>query len=81
MIYLFSILHKEAFPAPPPQKKVDHWFKLFLAPKNYQKTGWPRMVLTNDLPTPPILQKEAFLAKKKQVYDLPFFCSKKGDRS
>ena len=34
------------------QKKGDH-----------RKKGWPRMVLTYDLPTPSILQKEAFLAK------------------
>ena len=35
------------------------------------------MVETYDLPTPPILQKEAFLAQKKGVYDLPFLAPRK----
>ena len=34
------------------------------------------MVQTHDLPTPPILQKETFLAKKRGVYDLPFLAQK-----
>ena len=48
---------------------------------NHQKKGWPRMVQTHDLPTPPILQKEAFLAKKRGVYDLPFWPKKNKGRS
>ena len=39
------------------------------------------MVQTYDLPTPPILQKEAFLAKKRPLYDLPFWVQKKKGRS
>ena len=35
------------------------------------------MVSLYDLPTPPILQKEAFLAEKKAVYDLPFLAPQK----
>ena len=59
-------------------------FKTILGPtfsKILKKKGWPRMVLTYDLPNPPILQKEAFLAQKKGVYDLPFLAKKNKGRS
>ena len=49
--------------------------------KKAEKEMGPRMVLTHDLPTPPILQKEAFLAQKMQVYDLPFLPPNKPGRS
>ena len=41
------------------------------------KKGWKSEVEAYDLPTPPILQKEAFLTQKTEVYDLPFFGPKK----
>ena len=42
-----------------------------------RKKGWKNDYEVHDLPTPPILQKEAFLTKKKPLHDLPFFGPKK----
>ena len=45
------------------------------------KKGWPRMVQTHDLPTPPIMQKEAFLAKKREFMIYLFWPTKNKGRS